>query len=242
MTQLESLEELLPPAVSVDLRESMRQYWLDRVRAHEQDRYAGIGMAKFPEDLRVYEHLLWATTPDAVIEIGALDGGSALWFRDRLRTLACYGRIERYRVIVIDIDTKRVRRSLSDADPEWAQTITVVESDVRDPELPEHVAHLLAPGARPFVVEDSGHRYDTTMAALCGFARFVAEGGFFVVEDGCVDVEEMRADPDWPRGVLPAIDDWLASPEGAAFRVRRDLERYGLSSHPGGFLQRTSSS
>jgi len=242
MAQPETLEELLPPAVSIDLRQPLREYWLDRVRAHEQDHYAGAGLAKFPEDLRVYEHLLWADAPDTVIEIGALDGGSALWFRDRLRTLACYGRIERYRVITIDLDAECVRASLSAADPAWEQTITVVEGDVRDDALSERVARLLAPAARSLVIEDSGHTYETTMAALRGFARFVPPGGHLVVEDGCVDVEEMRASQHWPRGVQPAIEDWLASAEGASFRVRRDLERYGLSCHPGGFLQRMPAS
>jgi cephalosporin hydroxylase len=88
------------------------------------------------------------------------------------------------------------------------------------------------------VVEDSAHVYETTYAALLGFARFVPVGGYLVVEDGCVDVEEMRLDDSWPRGVLPAIADWLASPDGEAFRVQRDLELYGMSCHPGGFLQR----
>jgi cephalosporin hydroxylase len=90
------------------------------------------------------------------------------------------------------------------------------------------------------VVEDSAHVYDTTLAALRGFADMVPVGGYFVVEDGCVDVEEMRLDEFWPRGVLPAIADWRRTPEGKRFRVRRDLELYGMSCHPGGFLQRTS--
>jgi cephalosporin hydroxylase len=88
------------------------------------------------------------------------------------------------------------------------------------------------------VIEDSAHVYETTTAALRGFARFVPAGGFFVVEDGCVDVEEMRLTPDWPRGVHPALNDWLETPAGRRFTVRRDLELYGLSCHPGGFLQR----
>jgi hypothetical protein len=32
--------------------------------------------------------------------------------------------------------------------------------------------------------------------------------------------------------------DWLGSPAGAVFRVRRELELYGISCHPEGFLQR----
>ena len=63
-------------------------------------------------------------------------------------------------------------------------------------------------------------------------------GGFFVVDDGCVDIEELRLKPDWPRGVLRALHEWLATPQGAAFRVRKYLELYGLSCHPSGFLQR----
>ncbi len=112
--------------------------------------------------------------------------------------------------------------------------------DLNDSALPEAVADELYADSNCLVVEDSAHVYSTTRAALDGFARFVGPGGFFVVEDGCVDVEEMRLLPDWPRSVLPAIDDWLASPEGQEFSVRRELEVYGLSCHPRGFLQRST--
>ncbi|MBW8737039.1 MAG: hypothetical protein JF621_07885 [Streptomyces turgidiscabies] len=37
----------------------------------------------------------------------------------------------------------------------------------------------------------------------------------------------------------PAITDWLATDEGSAFTTRRDLELYGVTSHPHGWLQRT---
>jgi cephalosporin hydroxylase len=100
------------------------------------------------------------------------------------------------------------------------------------------VAAVIGEEARCLVVEDSAHEYQTTLAALRGFAKFVAVGGFFVVEDGCVDVEEMRVRTDWPRGVLPAVEEWLASADGREFTQRRDLELYGLSCHPQGFLQR----
>jgi hypothetical protein len=70
----------------------------------------------------------------------------------------------------------------------------------------------------------------------------VPNSGYFVVEDGSVDVEEMRLSESWPRGVLPALEAWLATSEGFEFTVRRDLERYGLSNHPHGFLQRTAPS
>jgi cephalosporin hydroxylase len=88
------------------------------------------------------------------------------------------------------------------------------------------------------VVEDSLHSRETTLAALRGFAGFVQPGGYFVVEDGCVDIDELRPAADWPRGVIPAIEEWLATEEGRGFTLRRELELYGVTCHPHGFLQR----
>jgi len=236
----EPAEAELPPVVSVELTEDVRSYWLARVAQHTLDSYAGVRLSKFPEDLRMYEHLLWLSSANVVIEIGAQFGASALWFRDRLRALEQYGRVAGGRVISIDSNIGLARDELARADPGYAEQITLVEADVRDPALPARVTGLTPVGSRCFVVEDSAHTYDTTWAALTGFAQFVPVGGFFVVEDGCVDVEEMRLTETWPRGVLPALDDWLATSQAAGFTVRRDLERYGISCHPRGFLQRTS--
>ena len=227
-----------PPPVSIEVSGAMQTYWFDRVRQHTDDSYAGIRLSKFPEDLRVYEHLLWDSRADVVIEIGAQFGGSALWFRDRLRAMASYGRIDRLLVVSIDIDIERARAAIAAVDPSYAETITLISGDVCDPDLPAKVAGLLPEGARCLVIEDAAHEYATTKAALIGFAHFVAPEGFFIVEDSCVDIEAMRLTPKWPRGVLPALREWLETPAGAEFSVRRDLEVYGLSCHPHGFLQR----
>lgn len=69
---------VMPPTVSVDLTDSVRDYWLRRLHQHNHDSYAGLTMSKFPEDLRVYEHLLWEIRPNVVVEVGTDHGGSAL--------------------------------------------------------------------------------------------------------------------------------------------------------------------
>jgi cephalosporin hydroxylase len=235
-------EHSLPPSVSVDLGERVRDYWLRRAKQHTFDSYAGVGMSKFPEDLRVYEHLLWASHANVVIEIGTGWGGSAIWLRDRLRANSHYGRIAEARVISIDVTIELARERISAVDPGYADTITLVQGDLQDPGLPDRVAELVPTGSRCLVIEDSAHTYDTTRSALDGFARFVPPGGYFIVEDGSIDIEELRAWDEWPRGVLPAITDWLASSEGGNFTVRRDLERYGVTCHPHGFLQRIAPS
>jgi cephalosporin hydroxylase len=230
-------EPQLPPPVHAGLDDTILDYWMARVAQHERDWYMGVRLLKFPEDLRVYEHLLWLSRASVVIEIGARFGGSALWFRDRLRTLRSYGLIDDVKVISIDIEPDLARGGVVAADPR-SDGIEVIGGDVTDPGLPARVAQLVPDGASCLVVEDSAHVYETTRAALEGFSRFVRPGGFFIVEDGCVDVEELRLRPDWPRGVLPALHDWLATGQGQAFTVRDDLELYGISCHPSGFLQR----
>jgi cephalosporin hydroxylase len=234
------MPEHLPPATPAVLDEPLRSYWLARLRQHTSDTYAGVGLSKFPEDLRVYEHLLWTSRADAVIEVGAQSGGSALWFRDRLASQARYTGAGRPTVLSIDVDVRTARETVAAADP-TAGEIVFIESDVLDPQLADEVERLLPRGARCLVSEDSAHVYDTTFAALESLSRFVPPGGFFVVEDGVVDIDELRANEDWPRGVLPAVHDWLETEHGGEFEMCRALELYGVTCHPHGFLQRRSS-
>jgi cephalosporin hydroxylase len=136
------------------------------------------------------------------------------------------------------VGRRAARRNLAQADPSWAKRIDLLEGDIRDERTVERIVALVPAGAACLVVEDSAHEHDTTLASLRGLAHLVPPKGFFVVEDGCVDVEAMRLDAAWPRGVLPAVEEWLRSTAGADFVQRRDLELYGVTCHPGGFLQR----
>jgi 4-amino-4-deoxy-L-arabinose transferase-like glycosyltransferase len=151
-----------------------------------------------------------------------------------------YGRSRNPRVLSLELDPAPALSALAKADPDFAISITIVEGDVRDPATAHAIERLVPRDARCMVVEDSAHTFETTRAALTYYAPFVDVGGFFVVEDGCVDIEAMRVSDDWPRGVLPALHSWLEGPGGAGFRVRRDLEVYGISCHPEGFLQRVA--
>jgi cephalosporin hydroxylase len=108
-----------------------------------------------------------------------------------------------------------------------------VQADIRDSDLPDRVAALLPADARPFIVEDTAHTYETTTAALDGFSRLVPEGGYFVVEDAVVDIDELRMLEEWPRGVRQALDDWLARNP----RFSRVPAPYIVTCHPGGFLR-----
>lgn len=228
------------PVIEDQLESRLGDYYLERVRIHMDDSYAGIRMRKFPEDLRTLEEIIWECHVDVVLEIGLGSGGSVLWFRDRLRTLAQYGRISRPLVISVDANIEQGRVNLAKLDPDYAQTIRLVESDVRDPDVAEKVRQHLPPDARVLLIDDSAHRYDTTMATLRHFSSLVPLFGYILIEDGHRDLPGMLpADiPGSTHGVVPAIREWLETDGAGRFVQRRDQERYIVTSHPGGWLQR----
>ncbi|MBK3562300.1 MULTISPECIES: CmcI family methyltransferase [unclassified Streptomyces] len=225
--------ELLPPGVESPAEGSLLTYWQDRVGQHVHDSYAGVRLMKFPEDLRMFEHLLWLSRAQVVVELGTHSGGSALWFRDRLRTMAAYGLIPQgIRVISVDLSQKNTHDVLAAADSRYGEHITLLEGDILDQDTSFAVAEHIPQGARCLVVEDTRHAYATTHAALRHYSRFVPDDGFFVVEDGLIDSPELCVrikPPGETGGVVSAVRDWLAGDQGQFFQDRTDLNRYGVS-------------
>lgn len=239
----------LPEPIERDLDEAVTDYWRRRLAAvgPSSDSWAGVPLLKLPEDLRVYQHLLWESRADTVVELGAKWGGSLLWFRDQLRTFAGYGRLERDPAVIgVDLITAPARIVLDRAEPTWREQIALIQGDISASDTISRVRSELRPGARCLVVEDAAHTAEVTRAALDAFADLVPSGGFYVVEDGHVDLPRLH--PDGPPvlaqlgittgGVQRAISEWLETPAGRAFSRRPDLELYGITSNPGGYLQR----
>lgn len=218
---------------------SLEELWRDRVGEHAHDTYAGIPMSKFPEDLRTYEHILWERMPAIVIEIGVRHGGSTLWLRDRLFDFQRYRCGPAPRVIGVDVDLGPARESFSGFPPEGVAGIQLIEGDIADASVVEQILLAVPRDAEVFVIEDAAHDAATTLAALRALAPLIRAGGYYMVEDTCVDYEALRVTEDWPRGCGTALAEWLAQdPLGRRFERRPERQAYGLTCHPGGLLQR----
>lgn len=207
----------------------------------------GVPMMKFPEALRLYEHLLWSSEADCVIELGCLHGGSTLWFRDRLETMRKYRKSSKPpRVFAIDKSIDSARSHIAKADPAYEETITLIPGDLQSPQTFSTLENLLPQGTRCLIVEDSAHIFDTTFVALQNFSNLVPKGCFFVVEDGYLDTDLRKqffpAELGWDGvvfgGMIDAIQKWQATDQGKKFKVRSDWELYGLSTTPQGILER----
>lgn len=208
---------------AVNIPERSIDLWRQRLATHTtNDTYKGRALVKFPEDLRIYQRVIEASQPEVIVELGSWDGGSAVWFADQLRTFQYGGG----HVVSIDINP---------VTPTHDHNVTFIQGDATDPHLFEMIGDII--GDRTcMVVEDSAHTYEITSAILSLYPRLVTPGQWLVVEDGVVDIEELRL-PGWPRGVIPAIDEFLATPFGATF-TQHHLDQYILTCHPGGWLQK----
>jgi len=208
------------PATGVNRSDTVLAYWRARLAQHTQDTYRGRTLAKFPEDLRTYQHIIERSRPDLIIEMGTYDGGSAVWFADQLDVLAGGGR-----VITVDITAPR---QIND------ERIEVITGALADEVVIRHIREF-AIGRRVMVIDDSAHTLLSTSEALANYASLVSHGCWFVVEDGVVDELDLSI---WPNvsGVQPAIDEFLLTEQGSRFE-RHDLALYGLTTCHNGWLE-----
>ena len=209
--------------MTIDLDQSVREYWKTRLHRHFNDRYRGRQLIKFPEDLRTYQKVIEETRPNVIIELGTCEGGSAMWFRDQMVAMV------RDPSWVITVDVNR-----SEMPP--YRGVIQMQGDLRDQKVIDDVASQISGGDRVMVVEDSAHTYDVTSAALRLYSDFVTTGCYFVVEDGIVDEPELSIWTD-VHGVQPAIVDFLATDAGKVY-TREWRDEFGLTMHMGGWLRK----
>ena len=212
----------------INLGMSLLDYYRARIlnQMHYVDLYKGVRILKFPEDLRTYERLIEDSKPEVIVELGVERAGSSLWFADRLDALCGGGE-----VIGVDIDLELARDNVS-----HDKRITLIEGDLADPETIKAVKNAVA-GRKAMVIEDAAHTYECTVAAMENYWDLVPIGGWFIVEDGIVDIEPLRHYPETPRGVIQALDEFMETDQGKKF-TRLRLAPYGITSNPGGWLQR----
>lgn len=222
------------------VHEPIARLYENRRWTAKRDTYFGVPLLKFPEDLRVYEHLIEECQVNVVVEVGTAAGGSALWFRDRLALAGRYLHLPPPAVVTVDIDMAEARRQLRRTDRSYTDTITLIEGDIRDADVVERVHASVPEGARVLVVDDGAHEVDALGASLDGLWPLVSPGSYLVVEDTHISYPAlMSAEPrrDGPT-LAEFVGDWLTT--HTEFVQTREPERYVVTSNPGGYLQRAS--
>jgi cephalosporin hydroxylase len=157
--------------------------------------YKDVLCCKNPFDMALYQMLIWRERPRTILELGTLNGGSALWFADILRTFGIDGHIHS-----LDI---------AEAPKLFDPMITFHRGDILDLAA-TWPAEWVAKLPRPILlIDDAGHQYEMSKAAIAYAASILTTGEYLVVEDGVIT--PMGEDGQYNGGPLRAVDEYLLS-------------------------------
>lgn len=185
--------------------------------------YKGVPMLKNPFDLALYATLLWNLKPRTLFEVGSKSGGSALWFADTLRSFGLDSRI--YSVDIVRVQDVH--------DP----MVTFLEGDGRKLELTWNDQFLTSAPRPWFIVEDADHSYETSIAVLKFFDRWLRPDEYIVIEDGIIT--DMIA-PGKLSGPHQALKEFLAA-RHETYEIAAeyaDFFGYNVTWATNGFLKR----
>ena len=198
-------------------------------REYERMHWCGVRIMKHPTDLWAYQHYLWSTKVNVLIECGAGYGGSAIYFRDCMRLM----RGAAAKVISVSFPELPVLQNQS-------QLVSIVGRST-DPDIVRRVLAEIQSTDRVMVSLDSGHHAENVLAELRAYWEVVTPGCLLVVED-----TNLNGNPVFARnrnsrriqqeqgGPHEALQTFMQ--ENAAFIVRPDP--YIVTNNPGGWLRR----
>ena len=131
--------------------------------------YKGLIILKPPFDLVLYSNLIWELQPRTILEFGALQGGSSLWFADQLANLCQDGEVHSFELLIKCIHSRaRTHPKLH------FHEVDLFELRTLDRALFEKLPH-------PWLVVDDAH---ANLKAVVEFvAQFMQRGDYYVWED-----------------------------------------------------------
>jgi cephalosporin hydroxylase len=188
----------------------------------EKCHWMGVRTLKNPLDVWIYQEIIHEVKPDIIIEIGSAEGGSTLYFANLLDLLG------KGKVISIDID--RTKFNIKH------DRVFMLTGDSSSPEISRKVSEMCR-SKIVMVIHDGGHSKQQVLKDLEAYSNLVSLNGYFIVEDGIVDLFSPGDGMGLPEeGPLAAVEEFLISHKEFAVDVER--ERYILTYNPKGFLKR----
>lgn len=181
--------------------------------------WRGVATHKCPLDLWVYQEIIHELRPDAIVETGTYQGGSALYLA------AVCDFVGNGRVISIDIDHQPGL-------PEH-ERITYLLGSSTSAEIVERVRTEVERGS-VMVVLDSDHSAEHVGNELRAYAPLVTVGSYLIVEDTNVNGNPIL--PGWGPGPREAVDSFLKENDG--YVVDESREKFFMTFNPGGYLRR----
>jgi cephalosporin hydroxylase len=197
-----------------------------------ENHWYGVPIWQFPEDLQLYQEIIYETKPDVIIETGTFHGGLTLYLASILDAVNPDGKI-----LTVDLDLKPMKQDYKDVNFKGKERlmgrIVAFEGSSTASEVIQGMAKHIKPGDKVLVILDSAHTKEHVAKELELYSPFVTPGNYLIVNDTYLSLYA----PGWDQaGAMPAMREFLA--KNPKFVIDESRNRFVISTAPDGFLKR----
>ena len=154
--------------------------------------WLGVPIIQMPEDLIIFQEIVYKTQPDLIIETGVARGGSIIFWASIQKLCGITGK-----VLGVDIDIREhARNAINNSD--FKDEIYLIEGSSVEGRVVNQVKNYVSQHKKIMVVLDSNHTHKHVLSELEIYSKFVTKDCFLLVLDTVID--HLNLDPERPWG------------------------------------------
>jgi cephalosporin hydroxylase len=233
-----NLENNIKRNSDVNLKEALLkvQIGLDGYKYGYTFEWLGVPIIRLPDDIVVFQELVFSLNPKLILEIGVARGGSIILSSSLVELLGNGGR-----VIGVDIDIRSHNLKRIKAHRMF-KNITLIEGDVLNSNTLTKLRDEIGDSKVDILVLDSNHTHDHVLKELEMLSQIVKLGGYIVLPDTVIE--------DFPKGYYSANRPWdvgnnpkTALMEFLARNKKFEIDyqfstKAAISESPGGYIRK----
>lgn len=211
-----------------------RQLSVDNKYSYQFD-WLGVPIIQMPEDLIIFQEIVYKTQPDLIIETGVARGGSIIFWASIQKLCGITGK-----VLGVDIDIRQHARSAIN-ESNFKDEIDLIEGSSIEDKVVDQVKKIVSQHKRIMVVLDSNHTHEHVLSELEIYSKFVTKDCFLLVLDTVID--DLKVDPTrpWGPGSSPksAVKEFMLKTSGDFINEQSYENRALLSVAPYGYWRKS---
>ena len=197
--------------------------------------WLGVPIIQMPEDLIIFQEIVYKTQPDLIVETGVARGGSIIFWASIQKLSGITGK-----VLGVDIDIRQhARNAINNSN--FKDQIYLVEGSSVEEKVVNQVKNYVSQHKKIMVVLDSNHTHEHVLSELEIYSKFVTKDCFLLVLDTVID--DLKVDPTrpWGPGSSPksAVKEFMLKTSGDFINEQSYENRALLSVAPYGYWIKT---
>jgi cephalosporin hydroxylase len=214
------------------------QIELDKYKYGYSFSWCGIPIIRLPDDILVFQELVWDMNPKVIVEIGVARGGSVILSSSLLHLLDNGGR-----VFGLDIDIRSHNR-LAIENHRLSKNVTLIEGDSTSPQVISYLENQLGQDLIDILVLDSNHTHEHVYKELNSYSNLIRVGGYIVLPDTVIEYFPKgyySSNRSWDVGNNPMTALVQFLDENPNFRIDESRSsKAAISESPKGYIVRVS--